>query len=302
MTKLIPMLNDKVFKRIWGDEKRIERLEYLISVILHMPKDKLKGKVEIIESEKRKNNLKEKDQRVDIVAKVNIDDRQKINIELNVLNGKSKGLIDRNISYVAFLYAGGIKVKENYEEIESVKQINFNTFYVSKNKKVIDEYYIQNEEGEKLTKKLQIIHVNIEKGKNICYTEEDKYKRELIKIGKLLSIDNEEELDKCLGEMDMEEEMKREIKEDMDDLSSDEEIVAFFNSEKDRIMLQNTYIKEATREGFNNGFNNGFKDGLKDGKKQEKIEIAKNMLDKKIDVNTISEVTGLSLDEINNLG
>lgn len=298
MEKIIPMLNDKVFKRIWGSEKSIDRLEYLISVILHMPKERLRGKVEIIESEKRKANLKEKDQRVDIVAKVNFDNKQKINIELNVLNNKSQGLIDRNISYVSFLFSGGIKIKENYEEVSSIKQVNFNTFFVNNNNKVIDKYYLQNDGGDKLTKKLQIIHVNIEKCNDICYTEtEDKYEKELIKIGRLIRIDSREELEKCLGEMDMEEEMKSEIVEDMETLSSDEEIVAFFNSEKDRIMLQNTYIKEAKDEGFNTGF----QDGFQDGKKEEKFRIARNMLKENTDLNFISKITGLSMEQIQNI-
>ena len=41
--------------------------------------------------------------------------------------------------------------------------------------------------------------------------------------------------------------------------------------------------------------------GKNEGKQNEKIEIAKNLLAKNIDVNIISECTGLSIEEVNNL-
>ena len=42
-------------------------------------------------------------------------------------------------------------------------------------------------------------------------------------------------------------------------------------------------------------------DAKKEGKNEEKIQIARNMLAKNSDVQFISECTGLSIDEINNL-
>lgn len=46
---------------------------------------------------------------------------------------------------------------------------------------------------------------------------------------------------------------------------------------------------------------NAIQEGIEQGSKQEKIEIAKNMLKKEIDVQTISEVTRLSKEEIETL-
>ena len=45
----------------------------------------------------------------------------------------------------------------------------------------------------------------------------------------------------------------------------------------------------------------GYDKGLKAGINQEKLQIAKKMLSKKIDLNTISELTGLSIQELKNL-
>ena len=61
-----------------------------------------------------------------------------------------------------------------------------------------------------------------------------------------------------------------------------------------REMEYNTYIAEATEEGYNNGHEKGYNEGLD----QKTNEIAKKMLDKKLDITTIEEITGLTKEEI----
>ena len=46
------------------------------------------------------------------------------------------------------------------------------------------------------------------------------------------------------------------------------------------------------------GYKEGVSDGISQGEHQAKIETAKNMLQKNISIEVISECTGLSLDEI----
>lgn len=45
----------------------------------------------------------------------------------------------------------------------------------------------------------------------------------------------------------------------------------------------------------------GIEKGIEQGKEEEKFQIAKKMLEKKIDITVISEVTGLTKEEIENL-
>ena len=49
------------------------------------------------------------------------------------------------------------------------------------------------------------------------------------------------------------------------------------------------------------GYGDGREDGLAEGRRDEKIEIAKSMLDKKYDIHEITGLTGLSIEEINKL-
>lgn len=54
-------------------------------------------------------------------------------------------------------------------------------------------------------------------------------------------------------------------------------------------------------KGIDDGIEQGIKQGIKQGKKSSKIEIAQNMLSKKMDISLISEITGFSIEEIKKL-
>ena len=78
------------------------------------------------------------------------------------------------------------------------------------------------------------------------------------------------------------------------------------NASKNDILLE-SYDKEwalkdeGKREGYNSGYDSGYDSGFDDGIEQNKIEMVRNMLTKNLDVNLISEITGLSLEEINKI-
>ena len=278
----IPLCYDLLFKKMFGSNEEIGRLENLLSLYFNIPIEELKGRVRVINNEKLINQKNEKRQTFDILAKVElINNKEKINIEINLSN--SVGLLNRNIVYISHIFSSQSKNKENYLEIEPVIQINFDDFEIDENNQaIIKKYYIQSDTGHKLTHNLQIYHINIEKCKNIWYNEDiNKYSKEeqrIIIFGSLMKAKNKDEFNKCLEALDMEEFVKENIGQTMEDLNSDEELLLFFD--KDKI------IKSELAENFEKGI------------KQGKIEIAKNMLSKKIDEKTISEITGLTLKEL----
>ena len=54
-------------------------------------------------------------------------------------------------------------------------------------------------------------------------------------------------------------------------------------------------------EGFEEGMEKGKLEGLKEGRIAEQISMAKSMKTKNMDINLISEITGLTIDEIEKL-
>ena len=59
--------------------------------------------------------------------------------------------------------------------------------------------------------------------------------------------------------------------------------------------------KVGKEEGLKEGKEEGIKEGREEGAKQKSFDIAKRMLEKGIDVETISELTGLTEKEISEL-
>ncbi len=73
------------------------------------------------------------------------------------------------------------------------------------------------------------------------------------------------------------------------------------NTERDTYN-QIEYAHETGREeGRKEGKEEGIKEGLAKGAKQKSFDIAKRMLEKGIDIETISELTGLTEKEISEL-
>lgn len=76
-------------------------------------------------------------------------------------------------------------------------------------------------------------------------------------------------------------------------LSEDEKMIGLYDAEKIAEKVRNTQIKNAKKEGI--------KEGIEKGSTQRNIEIVKNMLNKNIDITLISEITGLSIKDIEDL-
>ena len=292
MRRYIPITYDKIFKKVFGDPNNTDKLAYLLSTIFKIPFEDLKDNIEIIESEKRVNKINEKMSKSDIVLNIKFSSFGKVNLEMNV--GFYKEVIVRNLGYNINLLSSSLKVGKDYSDIKPVIQINFNTYDIDKNShKILDLFTLKNDNNYELTNILQIYHINIDKwykcwynGDIERYSEEDQ---KLIRCLALLKITNNEDFTKCIGETDMEDEIKKDFVDTMDELCSDEEIERYYGSDEDleklRISGEKIKIKEAKAEG----------------KEEKSIEIAKAMLLKNMDIKDISDITGLSIDEIHKL-
>ena len=288
MRRYIPITYDKMFKKVFGDPNNTDKLAYLLSTIFKIPFEDLKDNIEIIESEKRVNKVNEKMSKSDIVLNIKFSSFGKVNLEMNV--GFYKEVIVRNLRYNINLLSSSLKVGKDYSDIKPVIQINFNTYDIDKNsQKILDLFTLKNDNNYELTNILQIYHINIDKwykcwynGDIERYSEEDQ---KLIRCLALLKITNNEDFTKCIGETDMEDEIKKDFVDTMDELCSDEEIERYYGSDED---LEKLRIS-------------GEKIKIKEAKKEKSIEIAKAMLLKNMDINDISDITGLSIDAIHKL-
>ena len=80
-------------------------------------------------------------------------------------------------------------------------------------------------------------------------------------------------------------------------VNDDPEFQKYMSEEEDKKKIQNSLLSEAKEEGISQGIEQGYTSGVNDGIKQT----AKNMLNKNMPLEDISDITGLSIEEINEL-
>ena len=91
--------------------------------------------------------------------------------------------------------------------------------------------------------------------------------------------------------------MLEEVFNNMEELNMNEVFLGMYDEEEENKKMMNSM----KLEGLEEGIEQGIEQGLKTGEKNKAIKIAKNMINKNIDINVISEVTGLSIEELENL-
>ena len=93
--------------------------------------------------------------------------------------------------------------------------------------------------------------------------------------------------------VDMSNKEIQEAKKVLEEISEDEH-EQYLAELRQKYIMDQKAIEDA-------GYDKGLKAGIEQGQKQNNLQIAKKMLNKKIDLTTISEITGLSIKELKNL-
>ena len=102
----------------------------------------------------------------------------------------------------------------------------------------------------------------------------------------------EELLEVSKGDKSMSEVYKK-----LDDLSKDKYYALLYDEEEKKAYENKCILEDAIEDSYSSGYDSGKSDGISN----EKINIAKNMLKKNMSIEDISDVTGLTIEEINNL-
>jgi len=264
---------DMLFKSVFSDEKNRDLLENIIEVTVGK-------KIKIIKpplmQEIIKTNISSKKKTLDVL----VEDEEGVyyNIEINMSSYLE--LPRRNASFIFSKYAEDIKEHETYDKMHTFIQINL-TSGLSKDYPEVCKYQLIDKESErKYIDNLTIYEYNLDKLEKICYNEGKKKYKILAAL-----ICGKKELHKiCKGDKLLEK-----LESEVIRMNSNKKFVGLMSQEEEAEKLQNTLINGARKEG------------IAEGTRQNKIEIAKNMLNKNMDIEIISEVTGLTKKEIETL-
>ena len=104
-----------------------------------------------------------------------------------------------------------------------------------------------------------------------------------------------------LEKMSNGDDLVKEYEDKVTDLNNQETFRSFMTYEEDQRLIQNTEKKMAYEDGISQGIEQGISQGISQGVEQRNVEIAKNMLKEKLDIATISRMTGLDADTLEKL-
>lgn len=268
--------NDAVFKIVFGTNERSHLLKSFLEAILHKNITNI-----VVKNEVALNKIHAKDKIGKLDLLVEVDGKEKINIELQ--NKNEYNIVKRGEFYGSGIYYTSLKEGKNYQDnlkTVVIMILGYNLFKdgpyheignirrTSNNEILTDDityHYIQ------LPRFIeQVKEVKTEEEQWLSYISCQLNKEELEELYKMnRSIEEINKIvDIVLEDDDVYNELNRRIFEKYDEMAK-----LHYAEEKGKIA----------------------------GKKKEKIEIAKKMLEKNMPIEEIIELTGLTKEEIENL-
>ena len=284
MAKFYTCRNDRAFKEVFLNPNNSDLLKALLEFILKIKIDKL----EIKKTELLSGNVNIKDKRVDAIVHTG---NKKIEIEINSQN--KNYLHTRSTAYICNIYQSNASVGDTYNEDTDIIQVNL-TWGLGKNNDEMKIYKIMNEKGELYVKNFIIYEINMDYYDKIWYS---KNKEEIKKNQYMIMLD----LDKKELENMQKDKIVDKYITKVTIVNDDPEFQKYMSEEEDKRKIQNSLLSEAKEEGISQGYTSGINDGISKGENKKSIEIAKNMLNKNMSIEDISDITCLSIEEINKL-
>ena len=277
----IPLVSDVMFRTMFFNENRKKYGCYLIALLLKLDFDEVYKNTVLVKPTLDEEMAEKSRKTVDYLCRI---DGVLINIEMN--KNKTKSNLERNLDYMFRLHGGGMK-SGNEEHYETILQVNINNFTFEGKEEVLDEYMIINlKNGKEIyTNKVHIFNIYLPNIRKKDYNNLEDYE-------KLLLIFNEED-DEVLNMLSEGDEIMKEYIKDSKNASEEEEIIGLYDKELNDDMLKRMEIKENREEAFNEGIQEGIQEGI--------CETAKNMLQRNLSFDLISECTSLSLDKLKEL-
>lgn len=268
--KFISLISDTTFKYLF---KNPETKKWLIDIVLNKCGIDLTN-YKIYDNEDNTGSLV-KDYKMDLVFN---KDNDYVIIECNRFPSKFSNIKARQYLYRKASF--GFDKGDNYLNPPRVKLIMFNNYQNDKIKNANILNYTLNDKTYNLTlDDIEIFEIYLPNYHKMCY-------------------DNLEVIDKRLWLFGI-----KTINEAKSVIDTDNQIII---KELERLAMNNKFIDEYDYENVQKKLLNslkieGYQDGVNDGSKKEKQEIAKRLLSKNFTIEEISDITELSISEIENL-
>ncbi len=281
--KFFYLANDTTFKYLFKNPKTRPFFEELIKYYTGLDISDFT----FIDNELSSGNIYV-DYRLDSIL-TNSDESIILNVEMN---RKYEDYTDvRNRRYLHTI-AGTSKDSKTYSDEKIVVQLNFNC-YLSKDDENIcnNTYMLKDDENGLIIEDFKIHNVFIPKEVEVCYNKNIKKKL------KLFLCDSYEKM----REVEKEDEELKSIVDELERLNKEKYFGALYNAEEEQKRLEASAESSGYKRGIQEGHDIGIQEGIEKGSLSTKEEIAKSLLEKNVDINIISESTGLKVEQIRKL-
>ena len=281
--ELLKPKNDIVFQSLFT-QKNENITKNFISAIMEEKITKIK-----INTQKELYREKPTDKLGILDLEAEINDKEKVDIEVQLIDRKN--LVERMLFYFSKLYASTIDKGEDYIGAKKVVIIAIIDYKLDLTKEIKEMETIWNiiERKNKnlmLTDKLELHIIELSKAKEEYMKNKTNKKAQWMMF---INNPNEMEVQEIMKENKEIEEAVVVIKE----MTEDEKL------ERLAFLRQKAIMDE--KAIYAAGLDKGELRGKEEGIKQEKIETAKKMKAKNMDINTIIEITELTKEEIEKL-
>ena len=248
-------------------------------------------KIEILNPFNIAENYDEKESIVDIKATTETG----ITVLIEIQARGNEDFIKRALYYWAYNYSSSLNRGSFYDELKATVSINITNFILTNEDKVHSCYVLKELNNNKiLTDHCQLHFLELPKF-NLKYADKiENFHKEFISWIKFFK---GEDMSNLIKENTIFEEVEKKCRTFindspvMDKYKKREVDTYFFDKSRE------LDLKKAKEEGIIEGI----EQGIEQGEKNKAISMAKNMKDRDMDLNLISELTGLSIQEIERL-
>ena len=269
---------DTVFKNVIACENGKNILKAIIECALGMKLEE----IILVPNELEKSSIESKGKTTDCIVKC---DNMVINVEVNRV--VDEGIRDRNARYIMTKHINQFKKNDDYTRVVHSVQINLDYNKEEDDYKKVYMFREENNKDDLFTNKIKIMTFNMAKLLEVWYNSDiNNFEYKYLAM---LAIDSKEKLEK----LPMEDNIMEEYKNGVIDINNNDEFKDILTKEEENERVDRASLYYAHRDGF--------KEGIVSGIKQRNIEIAKNMLTKNMEITLISELTGLTTEEIEKL-
>ncbi|MBR1680080.1 MAG: Rpn family recombination-promoting nuclease/putative transposase [Bacilli bacterium] len=272
----IRMLNDEVAKKLFTNEvigKRLAARLICKTLDLEIDADELAKNLEY-----KHPNTSLVANVVDSVSDVSLESNDFVcDIEINLSNGLRNDR--KNKSYICGFYLRQLPSSKEYNRLKKIVQINLDYFdYFHANLFHYVSYFTEVHTGMLETKDVEIHHINLAKLNNVDYNDIVSDKEALETLLYFFVCEDKTVLEKVYKGDDF----MHLTKEEADKIIEGIDRLLYYDQEE---------LNRLDRE-------DAIKEGLEEGEKNKAKQIAKSMIQKDFDNETISDITGISIETI----